>query len=140
MLTKEVTEEKIKKVIFSMPSNKSPGPDRYTSEFFKSTWDIVGKDVVAAVQYFFVKGFLPKGLNTTILPLIPKREEARAMKDYRPISCCNLINKVIAKIMANHLKIILPRFINLNQYAFVEQRLLMENVLLATEMVKDYHM
>lgn len=82
-----------------MPGNKSPGSDGYTVEFFKEAWDVVGKDVMVAVQSFFVKGFLPKGLNTTILALIPKKSEAHEMKDYRPISSCNVIYKVISKIL-----------------------------------------
>jgi len=61
------------------------------------------------------------------------------MRDYRPISCCNVIYKVISKIIANRLKAMLPSFILQNQSAFVKERLLMENVLLATELVKDYH-
>lgn len=73
-----------------------------------------------AVQSFFIKGFLPKGLNSTILALIPKKEEARMMKDYRPISCCNVLYKVISKIIANGVKGILPKFITLNQSAFIK--------------------
>ncbi|XP_010445454.1 PREDICTED: uncharacterized protein LOC104728123 [Camelina sativa] len=84
-------------------------------------------------------GFLPKGVNSTILALIPKKKKARLTKDYRPISCCNVLYKVISKILENHLKIILPKFIAPNQSAFVKDRLLMENVLLATEIIKDYH-
>lgn len=72
MLTQEISEEEIKKVLFSMPNNKSPGPDGYTSEFFKKAWLIVGKDFIVAIKSFFKKGFLPKGLNVTILALIPK--------------------------------------------------------------------
>ena len=97
MLTQSVTGEEIQKVLFAMPSNKAPGPDGYTSEFFKATWSIVGSDFIAAVQSFFTKGFLPKGLNATILALIPKKESANVMKDYRPISCCNVVYKVISK-------------------------------------------
>ena len=93
----------------------------------------------SSIQPFFEKGFLPKGINTTILALIPKTLEARHMKDYRPISCCNVIYKVISKIIANRLKGTLPEFISLNQSAFVMDRLLLENFLLATELVKDYH-
>ncbi|KAG7556371.1 hypothetical protein ISN44_As11g024100 [Arabidopsis suecica] len=138
-LIQEVTEEEIKKTLFAMPENKSPGPDGFTCEFFKEAWEVVGKDFVVAIQSFFVKGFLPKGLNTTILALIPKKTEAQEMKDYRPISCCNVIYKVISKILANRLKQVLPKFISPNQSAFVKDRLLMENVLLASELVKNYH-
>lgn len=92
-----------------------------------------------AVQSFFVKGFLPKGLNSTIVTLIPKKKEAKVMKDYMPISCCNVLYKLISKILANILKKILPKCISMNQSAFVMEQLLMENVMLATEIVKDYH-
>lgn len=61
------------------------------------------------------------------------------MKDYRPISCCNVLYNVISKLIANRLKSVLPKFITLNQSAFIKERLLIENVLLATELVKDYH-
>lgn len=91
-----------------------------------------------AIKSFFTKGFLPKGLNSTIRSLIPKKKQAIEMKDFRPISCCNVIYKVISKILANRLKLILPKFIAQNQSTFVKERLLMENVLLATELVKDY--
>ncbi|KAL0890312.1 hypothetical protein Bca101_014295 [Brassica carinata] len=138
-LEKEVTSEEIKDVIFGMASNKSPGPDGYTTEFFKGAWGVIGADIIVAIQSFFIKGFLPKGLNSTILALIPKKEEAKMMKDYRPISCCNVLYKVISKIIANRLKLILPKCITWNQSAFIQDRLLMENVLLATELVKDYH-
>ncbi|WZZ59978.1 hypothetical protein YC2023_060085 [Brassica napus] len=122
-----------------MPGDKSPGPDGYTSEFFKEAWPVIGDDVTVAIQSFFRKRFLPKGVNFTILALIPKKEEAKVMKDYRPISCCNVLYKMISKIIANRLKEILPKCISINQSAFIKERLLMENVLLATEIVKDYH-
>lgn len=138
-LTHEVTGEEIKKVVFSMPNDKSPGPDGYTSEFYKASWELIGKEFILAVQSFFAKGFLPKGINSTILALIPKKKGAKEMKDFRPISCCNVIYKVISKIIANRLKGVLPKFISGNQSAFVKDRLLIENVLLATELVKDYH-
>lgn len=138
-IIRPVTEEEIREVIFHMPSNKSPGPEGYSVEFFKASWSVIAKDFTTAVQSFFSKGFLPKGLNSTILALIPKKESATEMKDYRPISCCNVLYKVISKIIANMLKSTLPQCISPNQSAFVKDRLLVENLLLATEIVKDYH-
>lgn len=100
---------------------------------------MIGHDFTVAIQSFFLKGFLPKGINSTILALIPKKTDATEMKDYRPISCCNVLYKIISKILANRLKVLLPLIIAPNQSAFVKDRLLMENLLLATELVKDYH-
>ena len=90
-----------------MPCDKSPGPDRFTVEFFKAAWSIRGPEFIISVQSFFAKGFLPKGVNTTILVLIPKKTMAHEMNDYRPISLCNVIYKVISKIIANRLKLTL---------------------------------
>ena len=129
----------MQRVLFSMPKDKSPGPDGYTTEFYKAAWATIGHEFTLAVQSFFVKGFLPKGINSTILALIPKKLRAKEMKDYRPISCCNVIYKVISKIIANRLKVLLPIFVAGNQSVFVKDRLLIENLLLATELVKDYH-
>ncbi|KAL0743129.1 hypothetical protein Bca4012_084642 [Brassica carinata] len=82
---------------------------------------------------------MPHGVNATALALIPKKLDARTMRDYRPIACCNTLYKIISKIIANRLKKLLPDLIKPNQSAFIQGRLLLENVLLATEIVKDYH-
>lgn len=134
-----VTEEEIRRVLFEMPSNKSPGPDGFPCEFFKTTWSVLSHDFIVAVQSVFRYGFLPKGVNSTILALIPKKQDSMEMKDFRPIACCNVMYKVVSKILANRLKLLLPKIISENQSAFVQERLLMENVLLASELVKDYH-
>lgn len=139
LLDKDVSAEEIKNVLFAMAANKSPGPDGFSCEFYKSACPVIDNDFVVAVQSFFTKGFLPKGINSTILTLIPKKDEATRMGDYRPISCCNVLYKVLSKILANMLKKILPKFISTNQSAFIKDRLLMENVLLASELVKSYH-
>ncbi|XP_013739623.2 uncharacterized protein LOC106442489 [Brassica napus] len=138
-LEAEVSAEEVKGVLFAMPSYKSPGPDGFSSEFYKTAWSVIGEDFRVAVQSVFKMSFLPKGVNSTILALIPKKTKALEMRDYRPIACCNMIYKVVSKILANRLKVILPRIILANQSAFVKGRLFMENVLLASEIVKDYH-
>ncbi|XP_024009246.1 uncharacterized protein LOC112084357 [Eutrema salsugineum] len=119
LLTRAVTDDEVRDVLFKMPANKSPGPDGFTSELFKAAWPVVGKDFTVAVQSFFTKSFLPKGINTMILAPIPKKEDAKEMKYYHPC--------------------ILLKFIAPNQSAFIKDRLLVENLLLATELVKDYH-
>lgn len=53
-------------------SNKVPGPDGYTVEFFRATWKVVGDQVVASIQEFFIFGRLLKKLNATAITLVPK--------------------------------------------------------------------
>lgn len=139
MLQALVLAGEIKEVIFSMPANKAPGPDDYPMEFYKASWQVVGKDFVTAEQSFFMFGFMPRSINATLLSLVPKTTDAEKMTDFRPIACCNVIYKVVSKIIARRLKATLPETIELKKCAFVEGRLLLENVLLATQLVKDYH-
>lgn len=126
--------------MLSLPNGKVPGPDGYTKEFFVAVWPIVGRDLVIAIQSFFHFGFLLTGVNSTILALIPKKTPAQTMKDFRPIACCNLLYKVISKLLSNRLKKILPLAIEPNQCAFIKGRLLLENIYLANEVVKGYHL
>lgn len=138
-LEKDVTEEEIRKVLFAMPSNKTSGPDGYPCEFFKQSWSVLAHDFTVSVQSVFRYGFMPKGVNSTVLALVPKKLDSMEMRDFRPIACCNVLYKVVSKIIANRLKVILPRIITANQSAFIQGRLLMENVLLASELVRGYH-
>lgn len=114
MLEAEVTEEEIRKVLFAMSSNKSPGPDGYPCEFLKTTWSVIAHDFTVAIQSVFIFGFLLKGVNPTILALIPKKIDSMEMRYYRPIACCNVLYKVVSKIIANRLKLLLPRMVTEN--------------------------
>lgn len=108
MLTISPTCSDIAKVFKTFPSNKAPGPDGFTVEFFKSAWSIVGVEVVQAIQEFFIIGKLLKSLNSTWITLVPKCPNPSMMTNFRPISCCNVLYKCITKILANRLQICLP--------------------------------
>ena len=53
-LLRQVTSEEVKKAMFNIDGDEAPGPDGYTSQFFKSCWSIVGKEVTEAILYFFL--------------------------------------------------------------------------------------
>lgn len=59
-MQKVVSEEEIKCILFAMKNKKAPGADGYTAEFFKSAWNVVGVDVIAAIKHFFATGKLLK--------------------------------------------------------------------------------
>ncbi|KAK3218470.1 hypothetical protein Dsin_012440 [Dipteronia sinensis] len=100
----DVIDDEIREVCFSLHPNKAPSRNGFNAHFFKITWDIVGEDVISAVQEFFRSGLLLKELNATILALVPKVPNPSKMKDFRPISCCNTLYKIIAKIITNRIK------------------------------------
>ncbi|CAA7058008.1 unnamed protein product [Microthlaspi erraticum] len=129
----------VKRCLFQMPLNKTPGPDGFPAEFFKATWDILGSEVSSSVLNFFEANFMPTSLNSTSLVLIPKRPGAEELKDFRPIACLNTLYKIITKLLSERLKLVLPSIVLSNQTAFVKDRLLLENVLLATEVMQGYH-
>ncbi|CAA7042279.1 unnamed protein product [Microthlaspi erraticum] len=108
-------------------------------EFFKASWEIIGPQIIAAVQTFFSSAFMPTSLNSTTLVLIPKRRGADDLKDFRPISCLNTVYKLITRLISERLKKILPQIILADQTAFIKDRLLLENVLLAAEVIHGYH-
>ena len=125
-----ITHEEIKNAIFSMNDSKAPGPDGFSSLFFKKAWSIVRSDVVKAVESFFNSGCLLHEINCTIIALVPKVPNPRSMHDYRPISCSNTIYKCITKIIAARIKQCLPEIISPSQSAFVQVRSIADNVLI----------
>lgn len=82
----------------------------------------MGDDVTATVEKFFVSGCLLKQLNHTTISLIPKKQHDLTVSDFRPISCCNVIYKVITKVLSHRLAQVLPEIINEAQGAFVAGR------------------
>ncbi|KAL6205027.1 hypothetical protein ACLB2K_022292 [Fragaria x ananassa] len=123
-----------------MNPNKSPGPDGFNGCFFQKAWLVIGDDVVAAaVKEFFSSGSLLMELNSTIITLVPKVANPTTMSDFRPISCCNTFYKIIAKLLANRLKDTLHLIVGPSQSAFIPGRRIGDNILLAQEILRDYH-
>jgi hypothetical protein len=134
-----VSREEVRRTIFSMKPSEAPSPNGFSAGFFHKAWSIVGDGVIDAVLEFFSSGILLKEVNSTIITLVPKKRNPSVMGDYRPISCCNLVYKTITKILANRLLPGLPDIISNNQGAFIPKRSIAENILLAQEIVHDYH-
>ncbi|CAN1154621.1 Transposon TX1 uncharacterized 149 kDa protein [Linum perenne] len=139
MLVEPVTAKEIQVALFSLGTDKSPGPDGITVHFYKTSWGIIGPEVTLAIQSFVDKGELPHQVNATTLALIPKVLNADDFKNFRPISCCNVLYKCITKVIATRIGRILPKLISPSQSAFIKGRLISDNILLAHELVNSYH-
>lgn len=139
-LARPFTSGDILDTLKSMPKNKSPGPDGFTSEFFIASWQIVGPDVEKAVLHFFNTGHMPRIVNSAAVSLVPKIENPSYLKDYRPISCCNVLYKCISKMISMRLRSVLQCIISPSQSAFLPGRSIGDNVLLVQALCKDYHL
>nr|GEU36130.1 RNA-directed DNA polymerase, eukaryota, reverse transcriptase zinc-binding domain protein [Tanacetum cinerariifolium] len=97
-----VTYEEVKKAVWDCGTNKSPGPNGFSFEFY---------------------------------PLIPKIQDAKFVKDFRPISLIGSVNKIIAKILANRLCVVLPYLISDVQSTFVANRQILDGPFILNELL-----
>lgn len=95
MLTAQVTYKEIHSALKKINNLTAPRMDGYGAQFYKAAWPIIKKDIMVAIQYFFVNKRMYKVVNSTLVIMIPKNVNACMMKDYRPISCCTILYKLI---------------------------------------------
>ena len=134
-LTKDILEEEIKQVLHSFQKGKSPSLDGLTLEVFLGFYDLIKKDILALVQESRKSRKLLGSMNSTFIALIPKKQKCEAFEDYRPISCCNMIYKMIAKIIAQRIKPILSKVITEDQFGFLQNKKILDAVSIAQEVI-----
>ncbi|XP_042972967.1 uncharacterized protein LOC122304769 [Carya illinoinensis] len=133
LLDADFSAGEVKEALFQMNPLRSPGPDGFPAEFYQAHWNIVGDKVTQAVLEVLNSGGDISGINQTFIVLIPKAKGPKTVKDFRPISLCNLLYKVVSKVLSNRLKLILPLIVSQTQSAFVPGRMILDNVIVAFE-------
>jgi hypothetical protein len=106
-MCKDFLEEEISYAMFQIGSLKAPDPNGFPARFFQRNWVVLKGDVVTVVNFFFDTGHMSSGVNETTIILIPKKEDPELLKDFMPISLCNVIYKVVSKCLVNRLRPIL---------------------------------
>jgi len=134
-LTAPFGGEDVKKALFHIGDLKAPGPDGMHAKFYKRFWGLLGDDLIKEVLEAVNLAQIPEGWNETTIVLIPKVTNPTLVSQFRPISLCNVVYKVISKMLANRLRSILPEVISDIQSAFVPGRLITDNILLAYESI-----
>ncbi|GAU45652.1 hypothetical protein TSUD_400890 [Trifolium subterraneum] len=135
VLTAPITKVEIQQALFQMHPDKSPGPDEFNPAFYQRFWEQCSDDIFSAASTWLERGYFPISLNETNIYLIPKCDNPTSMKDLRPISLCNVLYKMISKVLANRLKCCLDKCVSQEQSAFVEGRSILDNALIATEVI-----
>jgi hypothetical protein len=133
VLSRVFTELEVDEALKQMQPMKSPGPDGFSAGFFQRSWPIVREEVCKTVLDFLNYGHFESSLNDTHIVLIPKIKSPVSVTDFRPISLCNVLYKIVAKVLANRMKTVLPHIISYNQSAFIPGRHITDNIIVAFE-------
>ena len=118
-----------------MARDKSPGSDGFTTNFFQEGWEWLKDELLAIVESSRKTGRILKAFNATFLTLIPKEQGTEDPGKFRPIALCNVIYKIITKVIANRLRPLLPVLISPEQAGFVEGRQILDGIILVHEAI-----
>ena len=132
-LIEDFTSLEVESALRQMAPLKAPGPDGMPPIFFQHYWDCIGNDIVKAVLFCLNTSEIIPGLNHTFITLIPKVKNPDFISEYRPIALCNVLYKLVSKVLANRLKRVLPQIISETQSAFQPDKAISDNILVAFE-------
>lgn len=102
------TIEEIEAAIKQMNPTKAPNLNGMPPMFYQTYWKMVGPSVIKAVLYALNTSMFPSELNLTFVALIPKNKSPKMVANFQPISICNMLYKILSKVLVNRLKGILP--------------------------------
>ena len=106
-LERKFERKEILQVVSDLDGDKALSPDGFTMAFYHHCWRVVEKDVLAVFEEFFQRCKFEKSLKATFIALIPKRNDASNIRDFRPISLVGSVYKILAKVLANRLRMVL---------------------------------
>ncbi|GKD08176.1 RNA-directed DNA polymerase, eukaryota, reverse transcriptase zinc-binding domain protein, partial [Tanacetum coccineum] len=114
---------------------KASGPDGFTFKFIKKNWHLLENDIISYVKHFESSCHTPRGFNSSFITLVPKLDDPIVLGDYRPLSLIGCQYKIIAKVLANHLKHVLPSVVGEVQMAYIKGRQIIDGPLFVDEII-----
>lgn len=130
------SEQEIEQAVHNLASNKASGPDGLPNEFIKKFWPQLKGDVLMAFHQFYSGNLDLVEINKANIIMIPKKDSPSVSSDFRPISIINLIPKLISKLLASRLSMVLPDMISVYQTAFMQGRYIVENFIATREILQ----
>lgn len=137
MLDEPISWAEIVKAINRSPGNRSPGPDGFTNEFCKYFSSVLKEDLFAFFREFHENTAELSGINSATIVLLPKKEAAMGIRDFRPISLVHSIPKLATKVLAIRLQEKIPMLVHPLQSGFLAGRCIVESFGLAAELVQQ---
>ncbi|GMI84947.1 hypothetical protein HRI_002164000 [Hibiscus trionum] len=134
-LLQPFTVEEVWFAIKNMAPMKASGVDGYPALFYQKYWHIIGSDISAFCLSILNGSSSIREINDTLLVLIPKTKKPENMSHFRPISLCNVIYKIVAKVLAIRFSSTLDSCIDECQGAFIPTRQISDNILIAYEIL-----
>lgn len=132
-LNMDVTKGDIFNVVNQMGAYKAPGPDGLQAIFVQSQWKVVGDSFCNMVLEIFREHAKVREVNQTLITLIPKVDQVCNIGDFRPISLCNVAYKVVTKLLAQRLRVVMGSLVNPCQSSFISNRQSRHNIIVAQE-------
>ena len=121
-LTQPVMIQELEGTLKWFKKDKSPGPDGWPLEFYLAFFDLLSGDLLEVIEESQITRHIHPPMNFTYIALIPKSDDPTSFNDFRPISLCNCLYKIISKIIANRIKPILSSHISAEQFAFLQNQ------------------
>ena len=139
ILTADFLVKEVYEAISHMELNKAPGPHGFPAEFYKTFWEVIRDDLMGLfVQLKQGKLSLFK-LNFGVITLLPKKDNAVQIQQYRPICLLNVSLKIFTKVGTNRITKISQKIIRPTQSAFMSGRHILEGVVVLHETIHELH-
>jgi hypothetical protein len=136
-LIEEFSENEVRAAIFQMEHNKAPGPDGFPPEFYQVFWNLIKDDLMALFREFHQGELHLHSLNFGNIILLPKKDDARVIQQYRPICLLNVSFKIFTKVALNRLTSVAHKIIRPTQTAFLPGRNIMEGAVILHETIHE---
>ena len=139
VLSASFTEKEVHLAITQMKPNKAMGPNGFPAEFYKKCWHIIKDDLMPMFHDFFDSHLELFHLNFGTITLLPKKNEAVRIEQFRPICLLNVSFKIFTKVGTNRLTQIAHSVIQPGQTAFMPGRHILEGVVVLHETLHEIH-
>jgi hypothetical protein len=139
ILTCPFTEEEVFEAISNMEHNKAPGPNGFPIEFYQKSWLVIKSNLMALFAQLQDGDVVLYKLNFGTITLLPKKEDASRIKQFRPICLLNISFKKIMKVGTNRSTVIAHKITRPTQLACIPWRNILDGLVILHKTIHELH-